>query len=119
MKKVLTAVIVICMIVSLAGCAKGPVGYWKVTKIVAGDVVMSEEDAGTLGLTMLGSVKLQKSGKCEVVLLGEESEGEWTQDDDGTIKVTWGTNKEMSGKIMDAGNMKLQDTQGSVYTLEK
>ena len=48
----------------LSSCSKDDpaVGYWIVQKVAAGDVVMKEEDAESIGLSAVGTIKLQKSG---------------------------------------------------------
>ena len=45
MKKLFTTILIACMIFALAGCSSTPVGYWQIEKVVAGDVVMTQEDA--------------------------------------------------------------------------
>ena len=103
----------------MTACDDGPVGYWKIESVTAGDVVMTTEDAESVGLNSVGSVKLQKSGACEVTLLGEESEGTWQQAEDGTITVSYGEEGVLTGSIDDEGVMHLIDAQGSQYELQK
>ena len=120
MKKFLTTLIMTCMVFVLAACESGPVGFWKIDKVTAGDVIMTQEDASSLGLSTVGSVKLQKSGACVVDFLGEELEGTWTQAEDGTITITYGTEGLiLSGAIDEEGVMLLRDEQGSEYLLSK
>lgn len=121
MKKNLTAIVLaVIMMLSMAGCSSsGPVGYWQIDEVSAGEVVMTQEDANSLGIATVGSVKLQKSGACVVTMLGEESEGTWTQAEDGTLTVTYGDDLVLTGSIDDEGVMTLEDAQGSVYTLSK
>lgn len=123
MKRRLTAIILAMIIglmpVMLAACDDGPVGFWTVDEVTAGDVTMTEEDAKSIGLNAVGTIKLQKSGNCVVTLLGDENEGTWTQDDGGAITVTYGEQKTLSGSIDDEGIMTLADEQGSEYKLSK
>ena len=118
-KTIITAVIAI-MVFVLAGCDNGPVGYWQIEKVTAGDIVMKQEDASSIGMATVGAIKLQKSGNCEVELLGEESTGTWTQDDDGSLTITYGDeNLVLTGSIDDEGVMTLADDQGQEYVLSK
>ena len=104
----------------LAGCSDdGPVGFWQIDEVKAGEVVMTQEDAESVGMATIGSIKLQKSGNCVVVLLGEESEGTWEQDEDGTITVKYGTGDVLSGSFDEDGNLHLEDDQETEYTLSK
>ena len=120
MKKLFTTILIACMIFALAGCSSTPVGYWQIEKVVAGDVVMTQEDASSIGLSAVGAIKLQKSGNCVVELLGDESEGTWTQDENGEITVTYGDeNLVLKGSIDEEGVMKLTDDQGQEYILQK
>jgi predicted small lipoprotein YifL len=122
MKKFLTTIIISCMMLALAGCGGGPVGYWMIDKVVAGDVTMTQEDASSIGMATVGAIKLQKSGNCVVELLGNEYEGTWTQDDDGTLTVTYKYDTEdlvLTGSIDDEGIMVLKDDQGQEYYLSK
>ena len=120
---ILTVMLLVVVLVSgalmLTACGNGVVGYWQITEVTAGDVVMTNEDANTLGLATVGAIKLQKSGKCVVTLLGEETEGIWTQTEDGALTVNYGDDMVLSGSINDEGVMVLTDTQGSEYKLEK
>ena len=80
---------------------------------------MNEQDAQSIGLNAVGTIKLQKSGNCEVNLLGEESEGTWEKADDGTITVKYGEDLTLTGSIDDEGVMTLLDPQGAEYVLTK
>lgn len=113
------ALILCAATLMLTACGNGPVGFWQVEQITAGDVVMTKDDAQSLGLATVGSVKLQKSGNCEVVLIGEESTGTWQQAEDGTITVDCGETLVLTGSIQDDGYMVLTDAQGSEYRLKK
>lgn len=112
-------IIGIAFMLMLSGCGSGAVGYWTIQEIKSGDITMGPSDAENIGLPIVGSVKLQKSGKCEVILLGEESEGEWTQNEKGKIKINADSDIKLSGRIDDEGIMTLKDPQGTEYTLEK
>lgn len=80
---------------------------------------MSGQDAESIGLSAIGTIKLQKSGKCEVNLLGEEATGTWEQAKDGTITISYGDSLSLSGTIDDKGVMTLSDPQGAEYKLSK
>lgn len=95
------------------------VGFWIVDKVTAGEVEMDSKDAQNIGLNAVGTVKLQKSGKCEVNLLGEESGGKWIKSNDGTITIAYGDNLKLTGSINDNGTMTLLDPQGAEYVLSK
>lgn len=118
--KVLILLLITCMTMGLlASCGKGPVGFWKIDEASAGDVVMTKDDAGSLGLNAIGTVKLQKSGNCEVTMLGETSAGTWEQAEDGTITISYGEDNKLSGTIGEDGIMSLADEHGSAYKLSK
>ena len=123
MRKRLSLLLVISLIAVITICAcsvsDSVVGFWVIQKITAGDIVMEEDDAQSLGLTSIGTIKLQKSGNCEVDLLGEKSEGTWEQAEDGTITIKYGNDMTLSGTIDDKGIMTLDDPQGTEYSLSK
>ena len=96
-----------------------PVGYWVIKEGTSGGVTMTEEDAEAIGLNEIGSVRLDESGKCEVNILGEESSGTWTSDDDGTITISYGEEKTLTATIDDEGIMTAQGENQLEYTLEK
>ena len=111
---------VIISSVALTACGTNPaVGFWIIDKVTAGDVVMTEKDASGIGLNAVGTIKLQKSGNCEVTLLGEEATGTWEQAEDGTITITYNGDQTLSGSIDDEGVMTLTDPQGAEYILTK
>ena len=119
-KRIIAALIIMAIsAVTLTACSSGPVGFWIVDQVTAGEVVMTGEDAASIGLNAVGTVKLQKSGNCEVVLLGEEAVGKWEQASDGTITVTCGDELTLTGSIDDEGRMTLTDPQGAEYVLSK
>ena len=119
----LTALILTISVITgltLSACSSDPaVGFWIVDKVSAGGVVMNEQDAESIGLNAVGTLKLQKSGKCHVNLLGEESDGKWTKAADGTITVAYGDNLTLTGAIDEKGVMTLTDPQGTEYILSK
>ena len=123
MKKKLSLMLITLLLAGmmLSACSKSDpaVGFWIVQKVTAGDVVMNEEDAESIGLTAVGTIKLQKSGSCELNLLGEEAEGTWEKAKDGTITVKYGEDQMLTGSIDDEGIMTLTDPQGAEYTLAK
>lgn len=124
-KKTISIIAAIVMISVLGGltltaCSQdSAIGFWIIEKVTAGDVVMTEQDASSIGLNAVGTIKLQKSGKCELNILGEESEGTWEKDKNGTITINYGKGQTLSGKINKKGKMKLTDPQGAEYILEK
>jgi hypothetical protein len=125
-RKKTAAIIALILTMAVAGtivftaCSSDPaVGFWVVNQVTAGDVVMNEKDAQSIGLSAVGTIKLQKSGNCEVVLLGEETAGKWEKAADGTITVTYGENLTLTGSIDDEGVMTLLDPQGAEYVLSK
>ena len=107
------------MVVFTACSDDTAVGFWIVQKVAAGDVVMNEQDAQSIGLNAVGTVKLQKSGKCELNLLGEESKGKWEKAKDGTLTIKCGDRQTLTGSISKKGIMKLTDPQGAEYILAK
>ena len=123
MRKKLSLLLVISLITVITICAcsvsDSVVGFWVIQKITAGDIVMEEDDAQSLGLTSIGTIKLQKSGKCELDLLGEKSEGTWKQAKDGKIEIQYGDDLKLTGSVDDEGIMTLQDPQGAEYKLKK
>lgn len=125
-KKKIAAIIAIMLITAAAGifvfaaCSGNPaVGFWIVDEVTAGDVVMNQKDAQSVGYNAVGTVKLQKSGKCEIVLLGEETTGKWNQASDGTITINHGDKQTLTGSINEDGIMTLVDPQGTEYVLSK
>lgn len=106
------------MMVMLTSCG-GPVGYWTIDEITAGDVVMTQEDAKALGFGRPGAIKLNKSGSCVVELLGDEYEGTWKQANDGTITIEYGNEQSATATIDDDNIMTATDDQGTVYKLSK
>ena len=112
-------VIAASLMLTACGSSGSAVGFWVIEKVTAGDVEMNSDDAKSFGLTAVGSLKLQKSGKCEVKLLGEEYSGKWKQAKDGTITVKYDDDTTLTGSINDKGVMKLTDPQGTEYVLSK
>ena len=107
------------MVVFTACSDDSAVGFWIVQKVTAGDVVMNEQDAESIGLNAVGTIKLQKSGNCEINLLGEEATGKWEKAKDCTITINYGDKQSLSGSIDDKGVMTLTDPQGAEYILAK
>lgn len=123
--KIITAIALIIMtaaatMVVFTACSDdSAVGFWIVQKVTAGEVVMNEQDAESIGLNAVGTIKLQKSGKCELNLLGEETKGKWGKAKDGTITINYGDKQSLTGSINDKGIMTLTDPQGAEYILAK
>ncbi len=119
-KKIGVLMLAFCMLLAFAGCSGGgTVGYWQIQSIVAGDITMGQEDAESIGLSMVGAFKLNKSGSAEITILGEETEGTWEEADDGTITVTNENDEVFTGTIDDENVMTLTDPEGVEYTLQK
>jgi hypothetical protein len=106
------------MIMTLASCG-GPVGYWTIDEITTGDVVMTQDDAKALGFGIPGAFKLNKSGSCEIELLGDKYEGTWEQSKDGTITMKYGKDQSAKASIDDDNIMTATDNKGTVYKLSK
>ena len=123
MKRILALMLTVVLTAAIAmtACSQASpvVGFWVINNVKAGDVMMDAKDAESIGLTAIGTVKLQKSGKCELDLLGEESKGTWKQADDGTITIKYGDDLTLSGTVDDKGIMTLKDPQGTEYSLSK
>ena len=97
-----------------------PVGYWIIEEGTSSGVTMTQEDAEAMGLNEVGSFKLDKSGDCEITILGEESTGKWTAADDGTITIDCGEEKTFTATIDEEGVMTAKDDTMMVeYKLEK
>lgn len=120
MKRFIAAIMMTVMLFALAGCSDdGPVGYWIIDEVHAGEVVMTQTDAESVGMAKIGAVKLQKSGNCVVELLGDEFEGTWTQAEDGALTVNYGDGDVLEGSIGEDEIMTLTDPQGTEYKLSK
>ena len=96
-----------------------PVGYWKVKSAASGEVVMNQEDAEKLGLEAIGTIRINKSGTCEISILDLEAEGSWTQAEDGTVSISFGEGEVLTAHISEEGVMTAEDGESTVYTLEK
>ena len=114
-KRLLTLLLIAMMVVTCTACTN--LGKWVITEVSAGDVVMSEDDIDSMGLDA-GFIKLNKSGSCVVNLLGDEYEGNWTEAEDGSMKLEYGDGMNGSAVITD-GVMTFTDAQGAIYKLEK
>ena len=123
MKRIIAVMltVVLTAAIALTACSQSDpvIGFWVINHVTAGDVEMNAKDAESIGLTAIGTVKLQKSGNCEIELLGEKSEGTWEQAEDGTITIKYGNDLTLSGTVDDKGVMTLEDPQGTEYSLSK
>lgn len=117
-KKFLVITIVFLTMLIMTAC-KGSVGYWQIQEITAGNITMTQEEVAEMGLDKAGFLKLQKSGKCVVNILGDEMEGQWTETEDGTISIVYGDNQKGSAVIAEDGIMTFTDSQGTEYKLKK
>ncbi len=109
------------LLISIKSSAS-PVGYWVIKESSSNGVTMTQEDAEAIGLSAIGSIKLNESGSCKVVILDEDFEGVWTSDDDGNITITYdadGEEKVLNATIDDDGKMTAHDDATMEYTLEK
>lgn len=117
-KKIVTFTLIGVMVFALTACGGDTkiLGKWRITEVNAGDIVMTQEEIGEMGMDA-GYLKLNKSGSCELCILEDEFEGSWTMSED-TITVKYG--EELTGTATVNGDvMTLTDTEGSVYTLNK
>lgn len=96
-----------------------PVGFWIIKESTSGEITMTEQDAKAMGLNEIGSVRLDENGTCSVIILGEESDGTWTSDDDGNVTVSYGEGKTLTATIDEEGKMTAQGENQMEYTLEK
>lgn len=120
MLAILTVVAFFAVLLVSTKASDSPVGYWIIKEGTSGGVTMSQEDAEALGLNEVGSMRLDKSGDCEVTILGEESKGKWTAGDDGTITIDCGEEKTFTATIDEEGVMTAKDDTMMVeYKLEK
>ena len=109
-KRLKLITILMIMVFTLSACA-GPVGYYRLRTVSSGTITMTEEDARALQLDP-GSVKLCKSGRCELDLLGEKLVGTWKIKDDKLIVESKG--KTFKGKIKN-DTVVLKDEAGTKY----
>ena len=108
------------MVISVRSMTRtGTSARYSLWMTVVSAALQMEQDAQSLGLTSIGTIKLQKSGKCELDLLGEKSEGTWKQAKDGKIEIQYGDDLKLTGSVDDEGIMTLQDPQGAEYKLKK
>lgn len=115
-KRVLLIALIAMMVFALTACAT-ELGKWRISEVTAGDISMTQEDIDDMGLDP-GFIKINRSGSCIVNLLGDEYEGTWTQNEDGSYSFNYG--EEMTGTAtIDGDVMTMTDAQGSVYILSK
>ncbi|MBQ0017864.1 MAG: hypothetical protein KBS63_01450 [Clostridiales bacterium] len=117
MKKILSIVLLAgLMLMMLTACEgeKAFIGKWTINEISAGDITMTSEDIRDMGLDA-GFVKMQKSGKAVINLLGDESEGTWEMNEDGTgVVISYGDDQ--TGNVtLEEKELTFVDSQGSVY----
>lgn len=111
------------MIFGLTACDIAVLGKWKIVEVAAGDVVMTQDDLADMEMDV-GYIKLNKSGSCEINLLGDEFTGSWNASGKGAepgndIVIVYGDNLEGTAEFDESGQMKFKDSQGSLYTLIK
>lgn len=122
-KKFLTILVVGMMLFSLASCDISLLGKWTITEVTAGDVVMSQDDIVEMGIDA-GYIILNRSGSCEINLLGDEYEGTWTASEEGAtagnkIKITYGDEQKGKAELKSEKEMVFKDSQGAEYLLVK
>ena len=130
-KKVVRMVIGTAMILVIAAFAflvimafsiKGsdsPVGYWVVKEATSNGVVMTPQDAEAMGFNEIGSIRFDKSGSCKVTVLGKEDEGQWVDNENGTLTITYGENQIMTIELNRDGTITAIDESYIEYLLEK
>ena len=95
------------------------VGNWQIIEVTAGAESMSLEDANNLGITEIGYFRLNNSGTCEIKILDFETEGEWTEGEDGVITIKFGEEETIVAQIDEEGVMTAKDDALTEYKLEK
>lgn len=117
MKRILLILTILAVMIVSAGCEAGPVGYYICRSVSSGNITITETDARSLGLDP-GSIKLCKSGRCELEILEEHSTGRWEYKDGKlTVKIK---DKTYTGKIKNR-KIVLKGPDGTVcrYSIEK
>ena len=115
-RKVITLILLsLIMVFTLTACSDSPIGFYRIKNITAGSVTMTEKDGKSLGM-QLGSLKLQKSGKCKFVILNDESEGVW-KESKGVLTVKCGDVK-YTGKCKN-NVVELDSSDATHYTLKR
>ena len=99
--------------------SNSPVGVWEVKKVSAYGSVMTEEDAENMGLDGIGYIRLNSNGSCSVEILDLEAEGTWSQAEDGTVTIDYGSGQPFVARINDEGIMTITDEVSVEYKLEK
>ena len=116
-KKLLTLFVILALLVGLTSCGATMLGKWKIVEISAGDMVMDQDDMESMGLDP-GYIKINKSGSCELNLLGDEYEGTWSGSEETQLDFSYGGEFTATATI-DNGTMDFTDSQGNIYTLKK
>ena len=84
---------------------------------------MNQQEITDMGLDV-GYIKLNKSGSCELNLLGDEYEGTWTGSGEGASKdnkltFKYGNDLTATATFDENKVMTFTDSQGAIYTLNK
>ena len=118
-KRICVIALMLAMLLMLAGCSaeKALIGKWSINEVSAGDVTMTEEDIDDMGLDA-GYIRLNKSGSAEINLLGDEYEGTWAYEKEGSATVTYGDDQQGKITVKDKV-MTFVDAQGSTYKAER
>ena len=118
-KRILAVLLIGVMLIAMTSCSEelARLGKWRIIQVTAGDITMTESDIDDMGLDA-GYIKINKSGSCKIVLLGDEYDGAWIENADGSLSFVYDVNMKGSATI-DDDVMTMTDAQGSVYTLIK
>lgn len=117
MKKILSVILLAALMLMMLTACEGEdayIGKWTINEISAGDITMTADDIQDMGLSA-GFVKLQKSGKAVINLLGDESEGTWEMNEDGTAVVVNYGDDQVGNVTLEEKVLTLEDSQGSIY----
>lgn len=120
-KTLLIIAMVMAMLLMLTACSARTkmIGRWNVTKVIAGDLVMGQQELEDLGLETAGYLKLNKSGSCVINILGDEYEGTWEFDESSeTATINYDENKQGSA-VRDDKTVTFTDADGNKYEMQK
>lgn len=119
-KNFVIAILASLMLMLLSSCegANAYIGYWKINEIYAGDVTMTMEEVMDMGLDP-GFVKLQKSGAAVVNLLGDEYDGTWVMNEDGSGATITYDDERTGTATLDGKVMTFVDAQGCTFSMTR
>ena len=118
-KKLLSIVLVGVMVLAMTSCSGElkTLGKWRIIEVTAGDITMTQQDVDDMGIDA-GYIKINRSGSCEIDILGDSYDGSWVYAEDGSLDITISEDLTANAVIED-GTMTMTDSQGSVYMLQK